>query len=278
MLFNFKLRPVQDIVPWERDGKYTLSWFGLTDGWYWMDCRGQELFRYTDSAIQTFKRLGFQVSDFPYTDYQVVRLWEDILGIFPDVLEPIPAEVLRKIKPGQVASCWDQQLAELIFTEEREVSKLEETKYESATDWLKLRRLYTSYLNQRPGIWLWSDGKQVFIRWNCTGLTTDDHEVWTAQAGTYSLPVEAFIEEVRSFNQRLMTEMNDRVQQIQQKWDRPEIEIDKKQLVYEQSERAQWFNEALQRSKGVVRTNWTDVIEAISSFEKAHLIPSDSKL
>ena len=71
MLFNFLLRPVETIVPWG-DETPTLSWFGLSYGWYWLELGGQEVFR--ARTVTPGKP--------PYADYQVARLWEDLLELF----------------------------------------------------------------------------------------------------------------------------------------------------------------------------------------------------
>ena len=36
MLFEFVLRPLEEVQPWGVD-EPTLHWFGLTDGWYWIE-------------------------------------------------------------------------------------------------------------------------------------------------------------------------------------------------------------------------------------------------
>src|SRR5579859_7957306 len=104
MLFNFRLRHVDEIAPWGEEGDYSLSWFGLTDGCYWMDCGGQELFRHSDAIIEAWKRSGHPLSDPPYMDYQIVRLWEDLLEILPAILSPVPQQILERIKPGREAA------------------------------------------------------------------------------------------------------------------------------------------------------------------------------
>ncbi len=51
MLFNFQLRPVTAIAPFG-SGWPTLHWFGLSDGWYWLDVAGAELFRYSQALVK----------------------------------------------------------------------------------------------------------------------------------------------------------------------------------------------------------------------------------
>lgn len=268
MLFNFQLRPVHEIAPWGCEGDYSLSWFGLTDGWFWLDCGGHELFRYSTPIIKSWKYEGRQTDDLPYADYQVVRLWEDILQILPHVLSPVPKNLLERIEPGLPASMWHLQVAEIIFEDDREVSKLDEERFDAATEWLQLRKLDSLYLKQGPRIWLWSDGKNVFIRWDNTDLVLDGYELWTAQSGIHTLPLKDFIEEVRSFDRRLMAAMNERVQSIQQQWNRPEIRIDKEALLIEQEERSRWLNESFERLRISEPPEWKAVIDAIAYFER----------
>ncbi len=40
-LINFILRPIERIRPWGRPERPTLSWFSLSDGWYWFILGGQ---------------------------------------------------------------------------------------------------------------------------------------------------------------------------------------------------------------------------------------------
>ncbi len=51
MPINFRLRPLHEVGPWGAKGQYRLHWFGLTDGWYWRDLDGTELFRYGDADL-----------------------------------------------------------------------------------------------------------------------------------------------------------------------------------------------------------------------------------
>ena len=269
MLFNFRLRPVHDVAPWGQEGDYRLSWFGLTDGWYWLDCGGHELFRYSDSIIKSWYHEGHQSAGSPYVDYHVVRLWEDVLDMLPDVLSPVPLNLLARIQPGPEADLWVDQVFEFAFPDEHETSQSTENKFDAVTGWLGQRRLDSGYLNQAPSIWLWSDGKVVFIRWDNADLLLDGHKLWTAELGTYSLPVEEFIKEVHSFDRRLIAAMNERVQSVRRHWNRPEIRIDTEALLAEQEERSQWLNEALERMSNTEPPDWNKVIDAISFFERA---------
>ncbi|WP_123601984.1 DUF5984 family protein [Micromonospora sp. Llam0] len=49
--FQFQLRPLDQVHPWGRD-KQTLHWFGLTEGWYWLDLNGHQLLRYSAETVR----------------------------------------------------------------------------------------------------------------------------------------------------------------------------------------------------------------------------------
>jgi hypothetical protein len=91
--FRFELRPVDEIMPWG-DQDRTLHWFGLTDGWYWIELDGQELLCYSGDMLRRWRGEGHEAAR-PYIDYQVARLWEDLIQIAPAVLEPVPADLVR---------------------------------------------------------------------------------------------------------------------------------------------------------------------------------------
>lgn len=97
-LFEFDLADIEDIVPWGTAPKQSLSWFGLTDGVYHMDVHGKQLFRYSDEIRAHWKFQYSELKDTPFVDYQVVRLWEDLLEMLPDILNPIPDKLFHLIE------------------------------------------------------------------------------------------------------------------------------------------------------------------------------------
>ncbi|RKN24144.1 hypothetical protein D7147_03910 [Micromonospora musae] len=70
--FSFELRPLAEVAPWG-SARPNLHWFGLTDGWYWIDVEGHELPRYRDEAVHRWNL------ERPYPDYYLARFWEDLL-------------------------------------------------------------------------------------------------------------------------------------------------------------------------------------------------------
>lgn len=87
MIFEFELKPIEEIIPWGEPPKQSLHWFGLTDGKYRIKAGDEQLLNYsgeyTKYCVEQFPEYSF---DTTFVEYQVVRLWEDILDLLPDIL------------------------------------------------------------------------------------------------------------------------------------------------------------------------------------------------
>lgn len=99
MLFNFRLMPLELVVPWGEPGEQRLHWFGLTDGEYWVQVGADALFEYSE-GVRRASGSG------RYCNYQVARLYEDITEMLPYVLDPVPTPVVRHISGVQGTAWW----------------------------------------------------------------------------------------------------------------------------------------------------------------------------
>lgn len=224
----FVLRPTADIQPWGEPGRFSLSWFGLSDGWYWLDLGGQELFRVREPEIATQP---------PYADYQIVRLWEDLLDLLPAVLEPVPAD-----------------LAQLLRTPERFLATVERLQNDDLADenwrpriseglaFWHARHLDSGHLVAAPHLWLWRDNATVHALWRSS---TRDAKLWLPAAGYLSMPVDQFVSELRAFDQAFLKAMGERVQSLQRSEGVAGVHIDLEQLAVEQRDRSTWLESAL---------------------------------
>jgi hypothetical protein len=96
MLFHFRLRELSEVTPWVYEGQRYLQWFGLTEGWYWLQVNERdELFRYSPELLAHWQADSFGREPFflPYADYYVVRFWEDVLELLPCILKPLPPDL-----------------------------------------------------------------------------------------------------------------------------------------------------------------------------------------
>jgi hypothetical protein len=172
-MFEFTLKPLNEMVPWGTPPDLNIHWFGLTDGSYFVDLGQIHLLEYVSS-------LGIPV----HVEYQVARLHEDLLEMLPAVLSPIPTSVIRGFTNGSLAAT----LADL----RRAWSDSDTAASEQlalAAETLGRRQLDTAYLSPSAGIWLWSSGDQVVVEWDNRGRLFQGVPAWTATVGRHEIPV-----------------------------------------------------------------------------------------
>lgn len=257
-LFEFQLTALDQVVPWGKPDDPNLHWFGLSDGTYWMNVGAAKLFEYSDVA---------QTQGAPrFCDYQVVRLHEDVLDIAPYVLEEVPQELLAFIDLD-VNRPWDnpwhewRDLPESIVTDNEHADLLD-----VGATWLGQRTLDSLYLSPATNIGMWSDSENVYIQWDNRGREFKGQQAWSAIAGTYAMPRDAFVEEVLSFHARFMCSMENRINQVVAGALPKSIRVDMDGIARQQRERAASVNRsALIRHPG---TDWIQVGKAIARLEE----------
>ncbi|GAA1685380.1 hypothetical protein GCM10009745_32330 [Kribbella yunnanensis] len=219
--FGFELRPVAEVAPWGGD-KPNLHWFGLTDGWYWIELGDVRLLKFA---------ADYEV---PYVDYYVVRLWEDLLQLLPVALEEVPADLL-----GFTASDgggWNE---------------VESDAAEAAMDCWASRSLYFGYLRDSPSLRCWRTGDQIVVDWSAPANFAEPRALRT------TIAVPEFIAAIEQFDAALMTAMERRVAEVE---GAPPsgIALDLEHLRTEHHDRVGWLTRARSRRQatdwGVVRT------------------------
>ncbi|MEV4995650.1 DUF5984 family protein [Streptomyces niveus] len=218
--FRFGLTPVHDIQPWGGDAP-SLSWFSLTDGWYDIEADGRHLFRHG--------------ADGTSVDYYVVRLWEDVLDVLPEALEPVPADLVAFMAGDHTR--W---------------LPADSPDTEAAVTWYGQHALDTGYLRTAPHI-RW---------WRTTAEAGDDlmTVTWThdpdGTAGRVTLPTPDFVAAVTALHHDLLGAMEERVTALEATGPPPGVHIDLPHLRHEQRDRASWLGRALERA---CDTDWAAV-------------------
>jgi hypothetical protein len=272
VLFNFHLRPPTEVAPLGRPPDLRLSWFALTDGWYWIDAGNAELFKYTPAIVEYWQ----QTTPMPaapstldyYVDYYIVRLWEDLLDLLPAALDPIPAPLVALLNPQ---GDWDVWYKHFLLKWEREgddcdleISDL----YADAVGWWHDRRLSTGYLKSVCHIWFWTDGTDIVIDWDNRGLEIEGKPVWAATWGRSRMPLQNFMDELTSFDTRLMEAMASRVAMVMADWPRRDVLVDLDALQREHQERVTWLLEALKEANTHPPTRWDRVLDRLDQIER----------
>lgn len=251
MLINFTLAPIDKISPWGEPGSYSLSWFGLTLGQYWIQAGEDALLEYSDHVRSGGAR---------YCEYHVVRLYEDLLEMLPYILEPVPERLVPYIR-GESAKAWRKAYEAWCDTDDDAADPDQLCELgDAAAMWIGKRHLDSAYLSPSAYIAIWSDREHVHVEWDNRDRQFEGKPAWSAVVGSYAMRRDEFVDEMRSFHVRLMEQMAARVDQVTAGRLSPEIEIDGPGLAREHQQRTQSLDSAL---KIVVETNWQRAERAI---------------
>jgi hypothetical protein len=226
---RFKLRDVYDIEPWGKVGNQRLSWFGLSDGCYCIDTAAGRLLEHT-GAIDP--KLGE-----PWCDYQVGRLFEDLMEIWPIVSDPVPDDIVTRYL------VWEAR--EVSRTDGGDVNFLDA--WQKAAFWWRERQLDFGYLFVKPQLHLWRAGAEIHLTW-------DTAAPWLPSSARLTDPFETVRDAVARFFRDFLEGMGERVAAIKRDgWRREDCTLDIPRLVHEQREREEAAASALSQ---VRKTDW----------------------
>ncbi|MGW3783490.1 DUF5984 family protein [Micromonospora chokoriensis] len=247
--FRFELYPLDEVWPWGGD-RPTLHWFGLTDGWYWLEAGGQELLRRTR-----------QVQGHPFVDYYLARLWEDVNVLTPTVLEPVPEDLQPFIDSHPAQWACDP----LEFVTEPDEDRTDGGDADApdhpvltAAIWYGEHDLDLGYLRNPPRLRFWrttgGDRDEITIDWQ----HEDDGEIgFTADPTVrFSVPTSAYLEAVHTLHRDLMTMMGQRIEELARRGGLPGVDLDLVQLRRDHEDRRHWLARNLDRSP---ETDWNAV-------------------
>ena len=263
MLFDFSLCLLDDVQPWGEPPNLSLSWFGFTIGFYRLKLGSIYLLNYSEQFINHWDHKFLDAYNGSLVDYQVVRLWEDVLDLLPYTLEPVPTELHKFLTMDYATwSSWYDKAVDWRENQLESGSDKDEVWeiMNVATSWRYNRWLNAGYLQNAPNIWIWSTDEAVSISWDNQNITVEGISVWSAIRGTLSMTQSQFLDEVRAFDNELISQMGQRVESICANWDRSEIFVDIAGLKREQRERSLWLEKALQKTSS---TEWNQVFAAI---------------
>ena len=258
MLFDFRLRPLDKI---ESGTRGYLSWYWLTDGHYRLKVGDEFLLNCTEEFRLHCADLhpSFEST---LVDYHVVRLWEDVLELLPEILAPVPDELTEFLAAQELTLIdWNRKThAWLQGLPETEGECPDYQIYDLATNWMSRRRLSLGYLRHSHDIWIWSHGDKVTISWDSRSQNEAGIQVWSCTEGSFSMLRHVFLEELVAFNNDFLSQMKERVDEICKAGGLPGIVIDVGHLEREQKER----EAAMEKAFGVApeSLDWNEVLYA----------------
>lgn len=215
----FQLRDLAHVVPWGAPPNLSLSWFGLTDGAYCIDTPAGRLLDFHGKPTA-----GLSVT---WCDYQIARLFEDMIDAFPTIMEPVPADVIDRFHQ------WQANPASQIIPEDDQLAD----RWYRAQEWLGWRQIDFGYLVSCPKLHLWRTGDEVHGRWRLDPKNAASAQL-TIREADFSLPVDDFDESANTFFRVFLGQMRERVTQIARDgWPGKPCRLDVALLVAEQDER-----------------------------------------
>jgi len=257
MLINFTLAPINELAVWGGPGQPSLSWFGLTQGEYWIELGESTLFEYSQGAWPDGLR---------HCQYPVARLHEDLMGMLPSILEPVPDTLVPYLFGDGAARCWDAWTAWC----DRHAAELGAGHAIDLEDALLAltsgRQHIADYVTPPARFVAWSDDEEVCFAWDNRHALLHGRPAWTAQYGEYQMPRRAFIGEMQEFHSRLMEQMAERVEQVLAGALPREINVDLDAMAQEQARRYDALHEALNIE---AQTEWKSVQDAVNEILKA---------
>lgn len=232
-------------MPWGEEGDHSLHWFGLTDGWYWIEAGEHELLRYSDRTISRWAAEeggGDSGKVIPYPDYYVVRFWEDLLEMVSVLTESVPADLVDFVA-GKLPERPDEEIS---------------PQAEAALLWHDSHSMNMGPLVNAPNIRLWRtivDGDDaVTLAWKHPPAS--DIEFAGPASGRVVVPTESFDVAVSDFDRELFAAMEERVAALEASGPPPDVRLDLEHLRHEQQDRAAWLPRARARQAD---TDWTAV-------------------
>ena len=241
-----------------------MHWFGLTDGWCWWNVGSQQLFRYSQQFLdQLAKKYPDDHSEHPYNDYQIARSWEDLLVCLPDVLQPLPEDLIQHSVDAERWQSLQDRAWDWVTSENSDFAW---GLFDVGFRWWWNQKWDAGYLRHPPKIRFWTQGVTFHIRWDNRDVIDDGMPVWDATYGEITMPVAEFAKEVESFNDRLILQMAERVKAVRAGALRPEIKVNSFYLAQDEFERPLKLNEAFSRSQE--QEDWNKVREALATLER----------
>lgn len=231
--FRFGLTPLETVLARARG---ELHWFWLTDGWYCLDLGGHEVLRYGERTVRELRQDG---PAHPYVDYYVVRLWEDVIALVSEALEPVPPDLAGVA--AQLEPQWTWR---------------DTPEADAALAWHSAGFLNIGYLRVAPLVRCWRTADTVTLAWEHGADPEGVVEFAGPQSGRVTVPTRVFLDAVADFDRALLAAMAERIAGLAAMPLPPGVTFDLAQLHREHRSRTAWLPRALARDR---HTDWSTI-------------------
>jgi hypothetical protein len=256
-LFAFRLRPLEDIAPWSEPDGPALNWFGLTDGWFWIDAGDPQVSRCEPDKDEATP-LG------SVCEYQVARLFDDLTEMAPFVLTEVP-QPLHAFFAREAGRSW-QNYREAWWNHIADAPPTAEGNnlLRAASEMRRLRTLDTSYMTASSTTLMWSFEGQIHIKWENRADVPEGTISTRVIRAARHLPRECFIAELRDFCERLCAAMQERIGKLEANGLATGVRIDVAALAEEQERRKRQLDNELANPR--YPYDWPTVIATIEKL------------
>lgn len=257
-LINFELKHPNDILPFGREPQLSLSWFGLTDSFYWLDVGNVKLYEYSELFLEKHKDCS------RYVDYYLSRFIEDFTEKFEMISESIPDYLYEIVKNYETLAEFKEYLRIYVEIEKQKSDDEDfwDDKYYEQIKWISSRQVFASHLIEWPVIGFFRNNSKISIVWNADYETTENIQIWAAGNGQYELDYSEFLHQIEDFRMRFFHEMNKQVEMsIAKDWG--DIKVDKMQLIKENRSRKIIFDNQYKLLSQPIKkpTNWSVILQ-----------------
>lgn len=253
-MIEFKLKDIELIEPFGSKGKFSLHWFGLSDGELHFKFGDNSVYEYSEEALKFW-----QSKESKYVDYYISRFAEDFMEIYSNIIVDIPDNLFSK------TSNLDTYFTDLEIwrdsndSEEIEISDRIWDKYENLKSWVSNRQLDSGHLKGGPKIWFFRNGNIIRIVWKSDSIISDSIQQWKTTKGIHELSFNEFKSQINKFYANFIESMSLQIQKAQN-FDFGEISVDRQLLKEEQVKRKREFSEYFENSVELA-TDWKPIIQ-----------------
>jgi len=227
---RYTLTALEDIEPWGSVEK-TLGWYAMSYGRQCIETDAARLLEYFDP----------QTSQSQWCDYQVARLFEDLLAIWPHASEQIPDDIVAFFK-SDGAQDLDEAIeswiaAALDATDDADDDRIE--RIDRVRSWWAQRYIQFAHLSGLPELAMWRIGDTMHLRWS-------GDESWPPRRAGLSLPFDTVRAGITDFANGFLADMQARMSLIAHGGNvRADCVIDLARCLSEQREREAQARHAL---------------------------------
>ena len=239
MLFNFQLKsPLECGLSIDSEGNRHVSWFWLTDSFYYIDLGTVRLFESSPPRCEKYQAEHHNIQ---FLDYQYSRQLEDLFEILPQISCPMPESLYNHIDTDEkLELLWDK-VVDVLWeapTEEMQ-NEIDEIFGNLAANVINYGNLDSGHLRFRSTCKFFHVNDKIIIRYNFLDNDEEGDPVWTAGKGVHTILYTEFVNEIESLYNRFFTAMDQQVQSAMQVFRK--IELQNSNLMAEHADRKHYF-------------------------------------